>query len=137
MATEDLLKTDLRLFFSATGEVDLDASRSDLELISGRDNLAQALAVRILTDKGELTPLGHPLYGSEVRAIIGRRFTEATRQLLRRLVIKALESDPRVSTVDSVVVRPHERLPDVAEVECEITSIAGDQVGVEVNLDVQ
>ena len=34
----------------------------DLATVGGRKNLTQAIIMRLLTTRGELAPLGHPLY---------------------------------------------------------------------------
>ena len=38
----------------------------DFRAVAGHDNLAQAVVMRLLTPRGELTPLGHPDYGSRL-----------------------------------------------------------------------
>ena len=86
----DPLKKDLRLLFRPNGEVDLALSRYDLETVDGRDNLAQALKMRLLVGAGELGALGHPRYGSRILELIGEPLDRANLELLRRFVRKAL-----------------------------------------------
>src|SRR5690348_775751 len=98
----DPLKTDLRLLFSPSGEVDLAVGRDDLQTVDGRDNLAQALKMRLLVGAGELGALGHPRYGSRIQELIGEPLDRANLELLRRFVRKALQRDPRVEEVTRV-----------------------------------
>lgn len=68
----------------------------DLEVIDGRENLAQALVLRLLTPLGSLSALGHDSYGSRLGELIGRRKTESLRGLCRAFVLEALEHEPRI-----------------------------------------
>jgi phage baseplate assembly protein W len=68
----------------------------DLATLSGRENLAQALILRILTPMGALAPLGHPTYGSRLSRLIGHNKTEALRNLCRAYVLEAVAQEPRV-----------------------------------------
>jgi hypothetical protein len=55
----------------------------DLGTFSDRENLAQALVLRLLTPRGSLASLGHTAYGSRLHELIGRRKTKALRNLWR------------------------------------------------------
>ena len=55
------------------------SSRTDLQRVTGVENLQQALLVRFLTQVGELEPLGHPSYGSRLHELVGQLNTETTR----------------------------------------------------------
>ncbi len=79
----------------------------DFETLAGRDNLGQALIVRLLTPKGELTPLGHPDYGSRLHEVIGAPNTPTTRNLAKLFVIEALKQERRVEKIVRVDVAPH------------------------------
>ena len=68
----------------------------DLATLSGRENLAQALILRLLTPKGTLAPLGHDQYGSRVHLLIGLNKTEALRNLCRAYVLEVVAQEPRV-----------------------------------------
>ncbi len=68
----------------------------DLQTFSGRENLAQALILRLLTPKGSLAALGHAEYGSQLYRLIGERKTEALRNLCRAYVLEAVAQEPRV-----------------------------------------
>lgn len=74
------------------------AELTDLAVTTGRENLAQALLVRLLTPKGALALLGHPEYGSRLGELIGRRKTEELRNLCRAFVLEAVAQEPRVES---------------------------------------
>jgi phage baseplate assembly protein W len=76
-----------------------DVSRS-----SGRDNLRQAIEIRLLTPKGELAALGHPDYGSRLPELVGQPNTETTRNLAKLFVIEALKQERRIQKIVSVDV---------------------------------
>jgi phage baseplate assembly protein W len=69
---------------------------TDLATFSGRENLAQALILRLLTPRGSLAALGHPAYGSRLHELIGRRKDSAQRNLCRAFVLEAVAQEPRV-----------------------------------------
>lgn len=71
-------------------------TQNDLSLIEGRENVAQALLLRLLTPVGSLSTLGHSDYGSRLGELIGRRKTEELRSLCRAFVLEAVAREPRV-----------------------------------------
>ncbi len=79
---------------------------AELPTVSGRDNLGQALLIRLLTPRGELAALGHPGFGSSLHEVIGRPNTPTTRGLIRLHVLTALAEEPRVAKVVRVEVAP-------------------------------
>ena len=89
---------DLRRVANRTGRYD------DMGTVSGRDNLAQAIMMRLLTPSGELAPLGHPEYGSRLHELIGRENTETNRNLARLYILQSLQMEPRVAEVEEVLV---------------------------------
>jgi len=68
----------------------------DLGILTGRENLAQALILRLLTPQGSLTALGHDKYGSNLHKLIGQLKTEELRNLCRAYVLEAVQQEPRV-----------------------------------------
>jgi phage baseplate assembly protein W len=68
----------------------------DLDTLSGRQNLAQALLLRLLTPLGSLASLGHAKYGSRLHELIGKRKTEELRNLCRAFVLEVVAQEPRV-----------------------------------------
>lgn len=71
---------------------------SDLALLEGRHNLAQALLLRLLTPRGSLKALGHASYGSRLHELIGQRKTQELRNLCRAFVLEAVAQEPRVES---------------------------------------
>lgn len=81
----------------AVGVLAPDATQAyDLARIEGRQNLAHALLLRLLTPLGSLTALGHAAYGSRLHLLIGGRKNEATRNLCRVYVLEAIAAEPRL-----------------------------------------
>lgn len=69
---------------------------SDLATLTGRENLAQALILRLLTPRGSLASLGHGAYGSRLSELIGSPKNSATRALCRSYVLEVVAQEPRV-----------------------------------------
>ena len=68
----------------------------DLGLIEGRNNLAQAMILRLLTPRGALRDLGHAAYGSRLHELIGQPKNSSTRNRCRVFVLEAVAQEPRV-----------------------------------------
>jgi phage gp46-like protein len=73
-----------------------DPQEFELLTWDGRQNLAQALILRLLTPRGSLATLGHASYGSRLWELIGRRKTEELRNLCRAFVLEAVAQEQRV-----------------------------------------
>lgn len=131
-AQDKLYGVDLALVFQR-GSVDLDSS--GLRTVGGLDNLVQALSLRLLVDRGDLSQLGHPRYGSRIRDLIGEPMDSANRELIRRYVRKALLEDPRVQDIVKIVVSVRADQPDSIDVSAVVTAIDGRQAALEVSLN--
>ena len=106
------LTTKVRVFRRPRpGEPD---TQTDLAPVDGRENLAQALLLRLLTPRGTLAALGHSEYGSRLHELIGRRKTEELRNLCRAFVLEAVAQEPRVEpkAVDLTFETDRERFDD-------------------------
>jgi phage baseplate assembly protein W len=68
----------------------------DLDTVQDRENLGQALILRLMTPQGSLRDLGHAAYGSQLYRLIGESKTEAQRNLCRAYVLEAVAQEPRV-----------------------------------------
>jgi phage baseplate assembly protein W len=79
---------------------------ADMGLISGLDNLGQAVMLRLLTPKGELAALAHPEYGSRLHELVGRQNTNTTRNLAKLYILESLKLEPRIGKVTQVLVEP-------------------------------
>jgi phage baseplate assembly protein W len=78
----------------------------DFRAVGGRDNLGQAVILRLLTPRGELTALGHPEYGSRLHELVGRQNTATTRNLAKLFILDSLQAERRIASVVAVDVSP-------------------------------
>ena len=78
----------------------------DITTVSGTDNLAQAIMMRLLAPRGELAALGHPEYGSRLFELIGQTNTETTRNLVKLTILESVQQEPRVAKVVTLTVDP-------------------------------
>jgi len=78
----------------------------DVGGVGGRENLGQAIIMRLLTPRGELSELAHPEYGSRLHELIGRQNTETTRNLVKLFILESLQAEPRIEEVLEVAVEP-------------------------------
>ncbi len=112
--------SDLKLSFSGPSgwweDADQEFNRqvrrgNDLAVAQGLDAIDQMLINRLKTQKGELTALGHPNYGSRHHELIGEPNVERTRNLIKLYILEALSHEPRLEKVlDCTVTRdPSER----------------------------
>jgi phage baseplate assembly protein W len=76
----------------------------DHGIVSGRENLCQAIMMRLLTPRGELAELGHPDYGSRVHELIGEGNTETNRNRLKLFILEAMKREPRVEKIVELAV---------------------------------
>ncbi len=106
------MKTDLRLEFDRVG-ADLVPGKGDLDVISGEDNLAQAIIHRLTTEEGELEDVGHADYGSRLYDIIGEPNNEMTRNRIRNTIRFALSQEPRIREVTEIRVRSDNHDPNL------------------------
>ena len=95
----------------------------DLELVSGSDNLAQAIVMRLLTPKGELAALGHADYGSRLHELIGTPNTPTRRSLLKLFILDSLAAEPRVAKVENVSIVPAPGRRDAVDVTLTVTPV--------------
>jgi phage baseplate assembly protein W len=108
----ELRQHDLRpVYLVASGKQRLPGKQGSVEvddfvLSTGRDNLGQAVILRLLTPHGELAPLGHPDYGARVHELVGQPNTETTRNLLKLYILESLQQEPRIAQTTSVTVSP-------------------------------
>jgi len=124
---EELLGTDMKLIFEKHQEyigpgADLMVNRKgDIQTVSGRENLGQAIMHRLLTRKGELGDLGHPDYGSRLYELIGKPNDERTRDLVRSYIKECIQQESRVQEIVNVTVSIHPDDPKKNSVIVDIT----------------
>ena len=88
----------------------------DYETIDGRDNLGQAVVMRLLTRRGELAELGHPEYGSRLDELLGAPNSETRRGLAKLFVLEALAQETRIAKVEEVTVTPAVEERDLVDI---------------------
>lgn len=104
---EDVYRRDLKLtrrsfdqLLSDREAVDLIANGGgDLETVSGRANLAQAIINRLFTRKGELARLGHPNYGSRLHQLVGELNANRARGRAEIYIRECLAQEPRIAEI--------------------------------------
>lgn len=102
------------------------AGYDDLGAVAGRENLAQALTLRLLTVQGALEPLGHPEFGSRLVSLIGGLNNQTTRNLARLYVIQAVRQEPRVKALTALSVDPVPGQPDTLRIELTVAPLHDD-----------
>jgi phage baseplate assembly protein W len=98
----------------------------DLEPLNGVVNLQQALLLRIRTRMGELTPLGHPDYGSQLYTLIGELNNDSNRNRAKLFVLQALQAEPRVKNIQSVIVTQNKSDPIRMDISASLAVIDSD-----------
>ena len=98
----------------------------DFATLEGRDNLGQALIMRLLTPKGELLPLGHPDYGARLHEVIGQPNTNTTRNLAKLYVLEALKAEQRVEQILGVEVVPHRENRILIEIVIQVQPVGAE-----------
>jgi phage baseplate assembly protein W len=132
------LGTDLALLFPGPSgfweDADLAVSRSrqgrdrDIAVVQGGDSADQMLINRIKTHRGELTPLGHPEYGSRHHQLIGEPNVDRTRHLIKLYILEALSHEPRIEKVLSCTVKPaHDPPRDLVRIVIDLKLIDEDE----------
>ena len=76
----------------------------DLATVRDADAAVQALTLRLLVRRGELTALGWPGYGSRLHELVGELDTPSTRIRLAQYAREAVVDDWRVAEVTRVTV---------------------------------
>lgn len=119
------------------GGVAQDREPKDLARVSGRENLAQALILRLLTPVGSLKGLGHPRYGCRLTELIGMGNTDLSRLRARLYVLQALRQERRVSEVLGLSVVTVDDRPETVRIAFSVRPLGEDEamaLGLEVAL---
>ena len=136
MKPRDLqMGTDLRLVFAGDGRADIAWGERDLDLVRELDNLAQALTLRLLVQRGELTGLAHPRFGSRIHELVGQTLDRPNLDLLRRHVRRALLDDPRVAAIESLTVEAIAAYPGAVQITATVRARTGAITRVEAAVD--
>lgn len=118
----DIYGTDLLL-----RDGDLVAENGSLVVVSGRENLKQALINRNKTERGEM--LWNPTYGSMVRSLLGAVSGPSSALLAAQYVAATFRADYRVKDVASSRATV---AGDVVRVVCEVVPVSGQSQKIEV-----
>jgi len=105
------------------GRLAADSETGDFAIVSGRENLKQAIKHRILTDPGEL--MYHPTYGCKIGRRKGMKNAAVTRQLGQMDVQNALLDENRLRRIEKITTTSN---GDVLSVAAVVTPISGDTV---------
>lgn len=98
-----------------------EAQNGDIQLISGIENLKQALFNRLITVKGSLSH--RPDYGVGVQLWQGAVGSIDKQRQLAMEIKKQFEKDTRVSKVTSVAIKPDESNPSIFIVQYKIEAV--------------
>jgi phage baseplate assembly protein W len=100
-----------------------ETRNEDLDMVTRVDNLSQALLLRFLTETGELAALGHPDYGSRLFELMGELNTETNRNRAKLFVLEALQAEPRVKEIRSVVVTQNRSDPTRMDIKVSLLPV--------------
>jgi phage baseplate assembly protein W len=100
--------------------------KGDVDIVSGRENLGQAIIHRLMTRQGELEELGYPEYGSNLHELIGRPNNLATQNMVKLYVNQCLSQEIRIEKIESIDVMPHGSDPHAVVVEVAIIPIGSE-----------
>lgn len=98
----------------------------DFDTSEGRDNLGQAMIMRLLTPQGELAALGHPDYGARLYEIVGAPNTETFRNLAKLHILAALKQERRIEKIETVDVTKHPVLRDLIFIAISVLPVGAD-----------
>lgn len=98
--TNEQLGTDIKL--NEDNDIEFNY-QDDFVLVSGNDNLVQAVIDRLSTGLGELSL--HPLYGSTLPLLIGRNKAVNLLPILNQATREVLYQEPRIEQVINISTR--------------------------------
>ena len=91
--------------------------KGDVDIVSGRENLGQAIIHRLMTRLGELEDLGYPEYGSNLHELIGSPNNQQTQRMVKLYVKQCISQEVRVEKIDNINVMPHSSDPHALVIE--------------------
>ena len=109
---------------------------TDFDLITGRENLAQAIIMRLLTPRGELSALGHPTYGSRLHELVGSNNTATNLALARLYILESLKQESRIEKINQLLIEPAPGSRDRVNIFLEVFPINAPAVPVSFVLEV-
>jgi len=124
VSAESVFKADVKLVKGR-----LEILNGDIVTVAGRENLKQAITIRITTARGEL--IFHSLYGCDIAKLKGRGNNQINALLGAKYVESALLADDRIAKVNKVVVSPN---GDALPVEVEALTATGHPINTTVTV---
>jgi phage baseplate assembly protein W len=118
---------DLKVVPGGRGGLPQTGDVRDLSPVAGRENLAQALILRLLTQQGALSGLGHPDYGCRLVELIGRLNNDTTRNLARLFTVQAIAQEQRVSQLLDLSVDTFPGQPDTIRISFSVLPLNDDE----------
>lgn len=122
----DILLVDCYL---PKGRLTVDSATGDLSVVSGRENLRQAIKHRIETDPGEL--IFHPEYGCKLQRRRGSKNNAVALLIGRMDVQDALEQETRLKRINKITTTG---TGDVLSAQADVTPISGDSIQVDASV---
>lgn len=113
---------DLKVVPGGRGGLRGTEALRDLSAVAGRENLAQALILRLLTRQGALAPLGHPEYGARLVDLIGQPSNETTRNLARLYTVEGVTQEKRVLKLLDLAVDTPDGQPETIRISFSVLS---------------
>lgn len=117
---DNVLLTDCSL---SKGRLMADSATGDFSIVSGRENLKQAISHRIVTDPGEL--IYHPGYGCKIQRRKGSKNNAVALLIGRMDVQDALQQEGRLKRINKITTSSN---GDVLSATADVTPISGDSV---------
>lgn len=111
------------------GRLTVDSVTGDLSVVSGQENLKQAIRHRIVTDPGEL--IYHPGYGCKIQRRKGGKNTAVAILIGRMDVQDALEQETRLKRINKITTTGS---GDVLSAQADVTPISGGSIKVDASV---
>jgi len=96
----EVLGSDIEISFIENDIV--FGTNSDFKVIEDENNLAQAIIMRLLTNRGELR--SHKDYGSNLYLLIGQNIDDSALNIASSYVYSSLGEESRIKTIDELEV---------------------------------
>lgn len=104
-------------------------------IVDDMESLKQNLLLRLLIERGNLSSLGYPHYGSRIYDFIGKLQSSDNVQLLRRLIKKTILQEKRVAKVRLVDVRQSLVDPNTLNVDILVQAVNKELLKLEIATD--
>ncbi len=96
-------------------------NKTDYSTISGLDNLAQAIKIRLLAARGSYTRLGHPSFGSRLHELVGELNNEINLKLAEHFVKEALTMEKRIKAINKVKAEKNSHNREIIDIRINVS----------------